>query len=60
MNRATEQGKTRRKFLRMLGASPLLASPGLLAGSFAGLLAAGEVTVRNFLAGSTLFSKATR
>ena len=49
MNRATEQFKTRRKFLRMLGASPLLASPGLLAGPFAGLLAAGEVTEKKFL-----------
>ena len=49
MNRANEQFKTRRKFLRMLGASPLLASPGLLAGSFAGLLAAGEVTEKKFL-----------
>ena len=49
MNRANEQFKTRRKFLRMLGASPLLASPGLLAGSIAGLLAAGEVTEKKFL-----------
>ena len=49
MNRATGQFKTRRKFLRMLGASPLLASPGLLAGSFARLLAAGEVTETKFL-----------
>ncbi len=49
MNHATDQSKTRRKFLRMLSASPLLASPGLLAGSFANLLAAGEVTERKFL-----------
>ena len=49
MNRAIDQLKTRRKFLRMLSASPLLASPGLLAGSFANLLAAGEVTERKFL-----------
>ena len=49
MNRASEQFKTRRKFLRMLGASPLLASPGLLAGSFARLLVAGEVTEKKFL-----------
>ena len=49
MNRANEQFKTRRKFLRMLGASPLLASPGLLAGSFARLLVAGEVTEKKFL-----------
>jgi (S)-2-hydroxy-acid oxidase len=49
MNRAIEQIKTRRKFLRMLSASPLLASPGFLAGSFANLLAAGEVTEKKFL-----------
>jgi len=49
MNRQTEQLKTRRKFLRMLSASPLLASPGLLAGSFSNLLAAGEVTEKKFL-----------
>ncbi len=49
MNRATNQIKTRRKFLRMLSASPLLASPGLLAGSFANLLAAGEVPEKKFL-----------
>jgi (S)-2-hydroxy-acid oxidase len=49
MNRQTEQLKTRRKFLRMLSASPLLASPGLLAGSFAHLLAVGEVTEKKFL-----------
>jgi (S)-2-hydroxy-acid oxidase len=33
----------------MLSASPLLASPGLLAGSFSNLLAAGEVTEKKFL-----------
>ena len=49
MNRATEQVKTRRKFLQMLSASPLLASPGLLAGSFSNLVAAGEVTEKRFL-----------
>ena len=49
MNRATDQVKTRRKFLQMLSASPLLASPGLLAGSFGNLLAAGEVTEKKFL-----------
>jgi isopentenyl diphosphate isomerase/L-lactate dehydrogenase-like FMN-dependent dehydrogenase len=49
MNRAIEQIKTRRKFLRMLSASPLLASPGFLAGSFASLLATGEVTEKKFL-----------
>ncbi len=49
MNRATELNKTRRRFLRMLSASPLLASPGLLRGSFRGLLASGEVTEKRFL-----------
>ncbi len=49
MNPAVDQIKTRRKFLRMLGASPLLASPGFLAGSFGNLLAVGEVTERTFL-----------
>jgi isopentenyl diphosphate isomerase/L-lactate dehydrogenase-like FMN-dependent dehydrogenase len=49
MNCATEQNKTRRKFLKMLGASPLLASTGLLAGPFASLLAAGEVSEKSFL-----------
>jgi 4-hydroxymandelate oxidase len=49
MNRATDSIKTRRKFLKILSASPLLASPGLLAGSFADLLAAGEVTQKKFL-----------
>jgi 4-hydroxymandelate oxidase len=48
MNRAIEQLKTRRKFLQMLSASPLLASPGLFAGPFAHLLATGEVTERKF------------
>src|SRR5467141_4392244 len=49
MNRATDQIKTRRKFLQMLSASPLFASHGLLGGSFANLLATGEVTERKFL-----------
>jgi 4-hydroxymandelate oxidase len=50
MNRATDPNKTRRKFLKMLSASPLLAGPGLLSGSFSNLLAAGEVTEKRFLA----------
>src|SRR5437879_3633581 len=49
MNRATDQAKTRRNFLKMLSASPLLASPGFLAGSFSSLVAAGEVTDKKFL-----------
>src|SRR5258708_12105190 len=48
MNRAIDQVKTRRKFLQMLSASPLLSS-GFLAGSFANLLATGEVTEKKFL-----------
>ncbi len=49
MNRATELIKTRRKFLRMLSASPLLASPGLLGGTFANLFAEGQATEKRFL-----------
>ena len=49
MSCATDLIKTRRKFLKMLSASPLLAGPGLLAGSFANLLAASEVSDRKFL-----------
>ncbi len=49
MNRAIDPIKTRRKFLQMLSASPLLASPRLLGGAFANLLAAGDVTQRKFL-----------
>jgi (S)-2-hydroxy-acid oxidase len=48
MNRATDQVKTRRKFLQMLSASPLLAGSGLFAGSFANLLEAGEVSEKKF------------
>jgi len=49
MSGATDLSRTRRKFLKMLSASPLLAGPGLLAGSFASLLAAGEITEKKFL-----------
>jgi 4-hydroxymandelate oxidase len=48
MNRAIDRSKTRRKFLQMLSASPLLASPGLFAGPFAQLLAAGDASERRF------------
>ena len=44
-----ELTKTRRKFLRMLVASPVLAGSHLLSNSLANLLAAGEVTERRFL-----------
>ena len=49
MNRATDPIKTRRKFLKMLSASPLLARPGLLAVSFGNLLTACEVTEKKFV-----------
>jgi (S)-2-hydroxy-acid oxidase len=49
MNRAIDPIKTRRKFLQMLSASPLLASPGFLGGAFANLLGAGDVTEKRFL-----------
>src|SRR5260370_34939536 len=49
MSRTADQLKTRRKFLHMLSVSPLLASPGLLSGSFAHFLWAGEVTEKKFL-----------
>jgi 4-hydroxymandelate oxidase len=48
MSRGADLIKTRRKFLRMLSASPLLASPGWLAGSFSHLLMAGEVSDKKF------------
>jgi 4-hydroxymandelate oxidase len=48
MNHAIDRVKSRRKFLQMLSASPLLSS-GLFAGPFAHLLATGEVTDRRFL-----------
>jgi 4-hydroxymandelate oxidase len=49
MNRASELIKTRRTFLQMLSASPLLASPGLLGGKLGSLLALGQVTEKKFL-----------
>ena len=49
MDSAHELNKTRRKFLRMLSASPLLAAPGLLGSAFAPLLKAGEVSEETFL-----------
>ena len=49
MNGATDQVKTRRKFLQMLSGSPLLAGPGLLAGSFSSLPAGSEVTDKKFI-----------
>jgi isopentenyl diphosphate isomerase/L-lactate dehydrogenase-like FMN-dependent dehydrogenase len=49
MPRAADQKKTRRKFLKMLGASPLLASQPVLAGPFGDLLFGGEITDKKFL-----------
>jgi len=49
MNRAADSIRTRRKFLKMLSASPLLATPGLLACTFRNLLASGEVSEKKFL-----------
>ena len=59
MNRANDEIKTRRKFLKMVSASPLLAGPGFLAGSFSGLLAAGEVTDKKFIGWLDSLEKAT-
>ncbi len=49
MTRTFDPLKTRRKFLQMLSASPLLASPHVLGGPFASLVAAGDVTQKRFL-----------
>lgn len=49
MNRALNRYRTRRKFLRMLAASPLLATSHSLSGSLANLLVTGDVTERKFL-----------
>src|SRR2546428_744128 len=48
MNRFLNGNKTRRKFLRMLAASPVLAVPGLFGSSLLNLMAGGEVTVGKF------------
>jgi (S)-2-hydroxy-acid oxidase len=48
VSRATDLSKTRRKFLRMLSASPLLASPHFLSGSIASLLSAKELSEHSF------------
>src|SRR5215472_17173828 len=48
MSQNLELNRTRRKFLRMLASSPVLASSHLLSNSVANLLAAGEVTERGF------------
>src|SRR5258708_10385517 len=48
MNHDLELSKTRRKFLRMLAASPVFAGSHLLSNSLRNLLAAGEVTEGKF------------
>jgi isopentenyl diphosphate isomerase/L-lactate dehydrogenase-like FMN-dependent dehydrogenase len=48
VSRATDLSKTRRQFLRMLSASPLLASPHFLSGSIASLLSAKELSEHSF------------
>ena len=49
MNATPDRSKTRRKFLKMLGASPLIAGSGMLAGSFADLLRAEPLEEKHFL-----------
>src|SRR5215467_10052893 len=48
MSRDLELNRTRRKFLRMLAASPVLASSHLLSNSVANLLSANDVTEKGF------------
>src|SRR5947207_14147470 len=49
MNRASDGIKARRKFIKMVSASPLLPSQSILAGSFSSLLGVGEVSDKKFL-----------
>jgi 4-hydroxymandelate oxidase len=49
MNRISDRTKGRRRFLRMLAASPLIASPDLFGGPVANLLTAGDLTKGAFL-----------
>ncbi len=49
MNRMLEQAKTRRRFLKMLGASPLIAGSSIFAGSLASLLHAAPLEEEHFL-----------
>jgi 4-hydroxymandelate oxidase len=48
MKQSKELARTRRKFLGMLAASPLLAGPGLFGSSLLSLMAASEVTEGRF------------
>ncbi len=49
MNPAPQRARTRRKFLKMLGASPLIAGSSVLAGSLAELLQAEPLKEEHFL-----------
>lgn len=49
MDRMSEQTKTRRSFLKMLGASPLVAGSSILGGGLASLLHAAPVEENHFL-----------
>ena len=49
MSQTPDQFRTRRKFLKMLGASPLIAGSGVLSGSLAGLLHAAPNEEKHFL-----------
>lgn len=49
MSHIPDQSRTRRKFLKMLGASPFIAGSGVLSGSFASLLHAAPNEEKHFL-----------
>lgn len=49
MGRDSDRMKTRRKFLKMLGASPVIAGSDMLTGSLASLLKATSIEKRHFL-----------
>jgi isopentenyl diphosphate isomerase/L-lactate dehydrogenase-like FMN-dependent dehydrogenase len=49
MNRTYEQARTRRRFLKMLGASPLIAGSSVFAGGLASLLRAAPPREKDFL-----------
>src|SRR5438067_1680175 len=49
MNPTPDRSRTRRKFLKMLGASPLIAGSGILSVGLAGLLRAEPLEAKHFL-----------
>lgn len=49
MNATPDRAKTRRRFLKMLGASPLIAGSSVLAGALADLLRAEPIEEKHFL-----------